>query len=85
MYTFVRSMPDEAIDGYSRHSSHKERKVNLLGRTFILMCTLVLLCLLTLVWPTWGIFVASLTLVFIVGYLVGYLVGFLMGAASALL
>jgi hypothetical protein len=40
-YKFVRSMPGEAIDGY-RHSSHKKR----IGHYFILMCTLVLICLL---------------------------------------
>jgi hypothetical protein len=59
MYNFVRGMPDEAIDGYRSYSSHKKRKFNLPGRNFIVMCTLLLLCLLNLRLPTWGDFVAS--------------------------
>jgi hypothetical protein len=63
MYKFVRSMPGEAIDGYSRHSIHKKRKFDLLDHNLILMCTPVLLCLLDLLLPTWSDFVApSITL-----------------------
>ena len=63
MYKFVRGMPDEAIDSYRSYSSRKKEKFNLLGRNFIVMRTLLLLCLLNLRLPTWGDFVAfSLTL-----------------------
>jgi hypothetical protein len=59
MYNFVRGMPLVAVDGYRSYSIHKKERFDLLGRNFIVMCTLLLLCLLNLRLPTWGDFVAS--------------------------
>ncbi len=59
MYNFVRGMPLVAIDGYRSYSSRKKEKFDLLRRNFIVICTLLLLCLLNLRLPTWGDFVAS--------------------------
>ncbi|KAL7454580.1 hypothetical protein ACHAWC_007179 [Mediolabrus comicus] len=59
IYKVVRNMPIEATNGYCSYSSRKKEEFDLLGRNFIVMCTLVLFCLLNLRLPTWGDFVAS--------------------------